>query len=79
MAQRMTRRIVSLWFPKLGIDRLARRMRHDWDRQPVAVIAETGNRVWHAWTTKKVKDPKNPGKQVDKVVKRLLSSFPPGS
>ena len=44
--QRMTRRIVSLWFPKLGIDRLARRMRHDWDKLPVVVIAETGNRVF---------------------------------
>ena len=45
----------------------------------ISVIdAGTGNRVWHAWTTRKVKDPKNPGKQVDKVVKKLLSSFPPG-
>ena len=44
--QRMTRRIVSLWFPKLGIDRLARRMRHDWDKLPVVVITETGNRVF---------------------------------
>lgn len=41
--------------------------------------AASGNRVWHAWTTKKIKDPKNPGKHVDKVVKKLLSSFPPGS
>ena len=39
--------------------------------------ADSGNRVWHAWTTRKVKDPRNPGKQVDKVVKKLLSKFPP--
>ena len=39
--------------------------------------AETGNRVWHAWTTQKVKDPRNPGKQVDKAVRKLLSKFPP--
>ncbi len=50
-------------------------------RQGTLVIsvldAESGNRVWHAWTTRKVKNPKQPGKQVDKVVKKLLSSFPP--
>ena len=39
--------------------------------------AETGNRVWHAWTTQKVKDPGNPGRQVDKAVKKLLRKFPP--
>lgn len=39
--------------------------------------AETGKRVWSAWTRKKVKNPKTPGAQVDKVVKKLLSKFPP--
>lgn len=40
--------------------------------------AASGNRVWSAWTTRKVKDPRHPGKQVDKVVKKLLGKFPPG-
>ncbi len=39
--------------------------------------AGTGKRVWSAWTQKKVKNPKNPGSQVDKVVKKLLGKFPP--
>ncbi|MEE8522725.1 MAG: DUF4136 domain-containing protein [Thermoanaerobaculia bacterium] len=33
--------------------------------------------VWSAWTTEKVKDPANPGKQVDRAVKKLLKRFPP--
>lgn len=41
----MTRRIVSIWFPKLSIDRLARTMRHDWRGSPKALVAETGNRI----------------------------------
>ena len=40
------------------------------------IDAPSGNRVWNAWTTKKVKDPK-PGKHVDKAVKKLLGKFPP--
>ena len=40
--------------------------------------AGTGKRVWYAWTTQKVKNPDRPGKQVDKAVKKLLGSFPPG-
>lgn len=39
--------------------------------------AGSGKRVWSAWTRNKVKNPKNPGSQVDKVVKKLLSRFPP--
>ena len=33
--------------------------------------------VWNAWTTEKVKDPENPGKQIDKAVRKLLKKFPP--
>lgn len=44
----MTRRIVSIWFPKLPIDRLARRTRHDWNTGPLAITAETGNRIFIA-------------------------------
>ena len=51
-------------------------------RQGTLVIsildAKSGHRVWHAWTTQKVKDPENPGKQIDKAVKKLLARFPPG-
>ena len=39
--------------------------------------AGTGKRVWQAWTSQKVKDPENPGKQIDKAVKKLLGKFPP--
>jgi protein ImuB len=41
----MARRIVSIWFPKLAIDRLARSRRHDWHAGPRVIVAETGNRV----------------------------------
>ena len=39
--------------------------------------AGTGKRVWSAWTRNRVKDPQNPGSQIDKVVKKLLGKFPP--
>ena len=42
----MTRRIVSLWFPKLPVDQLARRTRHDWTSRPLAIVTETGNRIF---------------------------------
>ena len=39
--------------------------------------AGSGKAVWSAWTTEKVKDPKNPDKQIDKAVRKLLKKFPP--
>ena len=39
--------------------------------------AASGKTVWSAWTTEKVKDPKSPGKQIDKAVRKLLKKFPP--
>ena len=36
-----------------------------------------GTPVWSAWTTETVKDPGKPDKQIRKVIKKLLSRFPP--
>lgn len=38
---------------------------------------ETGNVVWTGWTTETIKDPNNPGKQINRAVKKLLRQFPP--
>lgn len=39
--------------------------------------ADSGDVVWTGWVTEKVKDAKDPKKQIDKVVRRILKRFPP--
>lgn len=39
--------------------------------------AASENTVWSAWTTEKVKDPRNPDRQIGRAVKKLLKKFPP--
>lgn len=37
----------------------------------------TGKPVWSAWTTEKIRNPDDPGAQVEEAVKKLLGRFPP--
>lgn len=39
--------------------------------------ADSGDVVWTGWVTEKVKDAKNPDRQIERVVRRILKRFPP--